>query len=173
MEFLTEYILGWSLPALLCLIAGLTLLIIEMFTPGMGVSGILGLVALIAAIVLRADSFASMMVTLALIIVIVFAAGFVVFRSFKKGAISRSAIVLKETINKNSSAISDLDKSELVGLEGECLNTLRPSGNALFGDKKLDVVSEGEFITKGSRVKIERIEGLRIVVKKVEENESM
>lgn len=35
MDPVMDYIMGWSLPALLCLIAGLILMVYEMFTPGM------------------------------------------------------------------------------------------------------------------------------------------
>jgi len=44
---------------------------------------------------------------------------------------------------------------------------LRPSGIVNFDGIKLDVVSEGEFIQPGSKVKIIKVEGRRIVVKKI------
>ena len=59
MDGFLAYIVGWSLPALVCLLVGLGLMIFEMFTPGMGLPGILGAGALIAAVVLRADTLAS------------------------------------------------------------------------------------------------------------------
>ena len=42
MDPVMDYIMGWSTPALICLIAGLILMVCEMFTPGMGIPGILG-----------------------------------------------------------------------------------------------------------------------------------
>ena len=36
MDPVMDYIMGWSTPALICLIAGLILMVCEMFTPGMG-----------------------------------------------------------------------------------------------------------------------------------------
>ena len=88
MDGFLAYIVGWSLPALMCLLVGLGLLIFEMFTPGMGIPGLLGVAALVAAIVLRADTLASALITLALILVILGIAAFFVYRSFQKGAIS-------------------------------------------------------------------------------------
>ena len=167
MDGFLAYIVGWSLPALVCLLVGLGLMIFEMFTPGMGLPGILGACALIAAVVLRADTLASALITLALIIVILAIAASFVYRSFQKGAISRSPIVLNDSIEEKSTSLSDASAQELIGLEGECLTALRPSGNADFGGRRLDVVSAGEFIEKGSRVRIESVEGLRILVKKV------
>lgn len=167
MDGFLAYIVGWSLPAIMCLLVGLGLLIFEMFTPGMGLPGILGICALLAAVVLRADSLANMLITLAIILVILGVTAVFVYRSFQKGAISRSAIVLNDAILENSTSLSDESAQELIGLEGECLTALRPSGNADFDGRRLDVVSAGEFIEKGSRVRITHVEGLRILVKKV------
>ena len=106
MDGFLAYIVGWSLPALVCLLVGLGLMIFEMFTPGMGLPGILGAGALIAAVVLRADTLASALITLALIIVILAIAAFFVYRSFQKGAISRSPIVLNDSIEEKSTSLS-------------------------------------------------------------------
>ena len=42
-----EYLLGWQLPAIVCLVVGILLMTYEMFTPGMGVPGALGALFLI------------------------------------------------------------------------------------------------------------------------------
>ncbi|MBI3009060.1 MAG: NfeD family protein, partial [Candidatus Omnitrophica bacterium] len=44
---------------------------------------------------------------------------------------------------------------------------LRPSGRAVFGDKILDVITEGDFIETEKEVRIIRVDGNRIVVSKV------
>ncbi|MDR0841596.1 MAG: hypothetical protein LBN26_09505 [Christensenellaceae bacterium] len=163
----SQYLLGWNFPALLCLIIGLLLMVYEMFTPGMGIPGALGGILLLAAVVLRADSFATALITLLLILIPLIVAAAIIFRSFSTGALSRSPIVLKDSINVGSSSLGDADMQKLIGREGTCMCTLRPSGNADFDGQKLDVVSSGEFIPKGARVRIERVEGLRILVKRI------
>ncbi len=55
----------------------------------------------------------------------------------------------------------------LVGGTGETLTELRPSGKGRFGDQTLDIVSEGEFIEKGTKVRIVAQEGARLVVEEV------
>ncbi|HWQ58851.1 MAG TPA: NfeD family protein [Clostridia bacterium] len=167
MDYLMQYIMGWSVPALICLILGLLLLVYEMFVPGMGVPGILGFILLIAAVVLRADSFASGAITLAIILVLLGGAGFFIFRSLKKGVLSRSPLILKESIEEKSTPLSNDDMQSLVGLEGVALTALRPSGNAMIGEKRLDVVTEGEFVAKGAKIVVIRVEGLRVLVKPV------
>ncbi|MEA5058539.1 MAG: hypothetical protein EOM66_02455 [Clostridia bacterium] len=162
---IAEYLMGWHLPAIICLIVGLLLMVYEMFTPGMGFPGLLGAIALLAAVVLRADSLQTAAITMLLILIPLILAAVIIFRSFSKGALSRSPIVLKESIESESTSLSDADMKKLVGREGVSLSTLRPSGMADFDGLRLDVVSSGEFIPKGARVRIERVEGLRILVK--------
>lgn len=54
-----------------------------------------------------------------------------------------------------------------LGKEGTALSVLRPSGVANFDGIKLDVVSQGDFILKGTKVKIIKVEGRRIVVSEI------
>jgi membrane-bound serine protease (ClpP class) len=48
---------------------------------------------------------------------------------------------------------------------GEALSLLRPAGKARFGDAVVDVVAQGEYISKGSKIKITEIHGNRVVVR--------
>ena len=50
------------------------------------------------------------------------------------------------------------------GSEGETLTLLRPAGTARFGDRRIDVVSDGGFVAPGTRVRVLRVEGIRVVV---------
>lgn len=56
-----------------------------------------------------------------------------------------------------------------VGKIGTALTDLRPSGLAGFGEDRLDVVADGQFVEKGRQVKVLRDEGIRLVVEPVEE----
>lgn len=165
----SSYFLGWSIPAIACLVAGLALIICEMFMPGFSLPGILGVIALVFAVIFRAQTgpVEAVIITIALILVFLLVSGFIIFRSLKKGKLSRSPIVLNESITENATAANNEDMQSFVGKEGICLNTLRPSGNADFDGVKLDVLSEGEFIKAGSKVRVVRVEGLKILVKEV------
>lgn len=55
-----------------------------------------------------------------------------------------------------------------IGLAGEAVTELRPSGTARFGDHHIDVVSVGPFINAGQPVKIVEVHGNRIVVDEVD-----
>jgi len=56
---------------------------------------------------------------------------------------------------------------DLVGQEGVALTQLRPVGVARFGNKKVDVVSEGEVIDAGSRVRVIEVKSNRVMVRAV------
>jgi membrane-bound serine protease (ClpP class) len=56
---------------------------------------------------------------------------------------------------------------ELLGAVGTTTTSLRPAGVVRFGDKFVDVVSDGGFIPAGTRVQVITVEGTRIVVKEV------
>jgi membrane-bound ClpP family serine protease len=57
--------------------------------------------------------------------------------------------------------------AELLGAIGTSSTALRPAGVVRFGDKFVDVVSDGGFIPSGLRVQVIAVEGTRIVVKEV------
>ena len=44
MDFMSAYLAGWSVLSLMCLIIGLGLMIAEMFTPGLGLMGMFGII---------------------------------------------------------------------------------------------------------------------------------
>ncbi|HEV3029325.1 MAG TPA: NfeD family protein [Planctomycetota bacterium] len=71
---------------------------------------------------------------------------------------------LQTTLQGNSFA---QNYDGLLGKEGQAQTILRPAGIALIEGKKVDVVTAGENVEKGSRVKVTKVEGNRIVVRSV------
>lgn len=59
------------------------------------------------------------------------------------------------------------DYSGYQGKEGQAHTDLRPAGIVIVDGRKIDVVTSGESIPKGRRVRVELIEGNRIVVKAI------
>jgi hypothetical protein len=64
--------------------------------------------------------------------------------------------------------VPQIDRVELLGASGTALTDLRPAGVARFGSDRVDVVSEGDFISVGSRLTVLRVEGSRVTVRKTE-----
>ena len=62
---------------------------------------------------------------------------------------------------------SDEVVPERLGWTGEALTDLRPAGKALFNGESLDVVADGDFISKGSRIRVTDEDGMKIVVREI------
>jgi membrane-bound serine protease (ClpP class) len=56
-----------------------------------------------------------------------------------------------------------------VGQQGEAMSRLRPAGKAKFAEAIVDVVTEGAFIDKGTKVTIIEVTGNRVVVRAAEQ----
>ena len=54
-----------------------------------------------------------------------------------------------------------------VGMIGTTASSLRPTGKAMFGDKYVDVVSDGAYIDHGTKIEVIRLAGNRIIVRSV------
>jgi membrane-bound serine protease (ClpP class) len=50
-----------------------------------------------------------------------------------------------------------------MGKEGVASSYLRPTGTALFDSRRIDVITEGEFIASGTRIKVVHIEANRVI----------
>jgi membrane-bound serine protease (ClpP class) len=55
---------------------------------------------------------------------------------------------------------------DLAGASGTAHTDLRPGGTAMISGRKVDVVAEGGYIEKDTRVRVVRIEGTKVVVRK-------
>ena len=53
----------------------------------------------------------------------------------------------------------------LVGQVGVALTPLRPAGRAEFGDRLVDVVTEGGFVERGTSVEAVAVQGRQVTVK--------
>lgn len=70
------------------------------------------------------------------------------------------------TSGENSHHILNPNAS-LIGEKGSAISVLRPSGKAQFGDRMVDVVSEGPFIDPGKPIQVIEVNGNRVVVREV------
>ncbi len=79
-----------------------------------------------------------------------------------------SRLVLRSATSRDQGyASSDPGLEALVGQQGEALCDLRPSGRARIQAHTVDVVSEGGYVQRGTRVEVLRVEGSRVVVQAV------
>ena len=178
--FGSNVILGLAgLEDLLLFAAGILFLGIEtLVIPGFGVFGILGIVGLLGGVYMSmlgslpgpeeiSRSGAVLASTMVLIVVMLWA---MIKYLPKSVRLYRSGIFLGTQEDRSKGYESAKTREDLVGLEGVSLTDLRPSGFAIFGQEKLDVVSESEFIEEGTSVRIVSAEGSRHVVRTISEN---
>lgn len=163
-----EFIVS-NLSIIICLAAGLGLLVVEMFVPGFGVPGISGIALLIASVVLMWLK-AGALAAVGLVVIIMALAAILLSVSLKSaanGRLSRSRFILKDRESAEEGYTAASDMNIFVGCEGEARTVLRPSGIVEFDGVRLNVVSDGEFVAQGVRVKVVRVDGNRIVVHSV------
>ncbi|MBE3573864.1 MAG: nodulation protein NfeD [Firmicutes bacterium] len=156
---------GWESIALF--VAGLILLAIEVFAiPGFGVTGVLGLAAMFTGIFLAFASARQAAVAIATAIGTTLVAGYLMFRYFGRiKALQRLVLSTRQEHAAGYSALPDL--ASLEGQEGVALTILRPAGTAEIAGRRVDVLTEGDFAQAGDRIRVIRVEGNRVVVRKV------
>jgi membrane-bound serine protease (ClpP class) len=145
-------------------VAGLLLLFLEMFLPGL-VAGIVGAGLLTASVIMAYSDLGSEAGNVALLIAASASAGLWWWwaNHFQRTRFGR-AMTLTSSI-EGSSTMGGLD--QLTGQIGEAATPLRPSGTVLVGGKRVDAVTDGEFIEVGSPIRVVRAQGMGIVVRQV------
>jgi membrane-bound ClpP family serine protease len=150
--------------AIILFIAGFILIGIEMAIPGFSVPGVSGIICLVVAIFLVSDSFVEGAV-IALIILALLGIMFAIILSLLSKAKLKSPIILKDEQNKEKGFISSTDLRYLLGKQGVAVTDLRPSGTGDFDGIEFDVISEGKYITKDTKLVIYKVQGSKLIVK--------
>ena len=154
-----------------CLILGIILCIIEIFTPGLGIFGLLGAILVVIGIIFRmvfGGSLSQLFIMVFAISFVIIIAFMIMIRSARYGWLSRSPIILNATaLSREQLAKEDKENARLLGKEGIVKAECRPAGKIEIEEEIYDVVSEGEFITNGTVVRVVAIEGNKITVKRV------
>jgi membrane-bound serine protease (ClpP class) len=78
-------------------------------------------------------------------------------------------MVLNDSLNTESGYVSNQNRYELIGKQGKTTTPLRPSGTVLIDEEYVDVVTEGGYLDKDVLVNIIKVEGSRVVVRKLTE----
>jgi membrane-bound serine protease (ClpP class) len=145
------------------IVTGLLLLFLEFLLPGF-VAGTVGIVCLIAAVVVGYREYGAPTGHYILFgVLVALGAGMVLWLRFFPGSRMAQPFV-------STSQVGDIrtERPELVGQIGVAHTTLRPSGTAIIGGKRVDVVTDGVLIERGTPIKVIAVEGLRVVVRPTE-----
>lgn len=143
----------------LLLLAAIALILIEiLIIPGVGITGISGLVLMAGAIVIayNIDPMTGH-ITLAATIIASIGLIFLSIRSKTWEKMSQNDEI-KGRVDQHTEKVK-------VGEQGIAISRLNPIGNVEFKDERFEASSIGEFIDAGSRIEIINIEGNKITVK--------
>jgi membrane-bound ClpP family serine protease len=160
--FLTQMSI-WSI---LCFLGGFALVIFEMFVPGFGLPGIIGVILLFLGVVVTADTLIEATVMIILILAFLGVLLSVILHSATKGRLSKT-LILNDSLKRESGFSGTEELAYFLGKEGISTTILRPSGTCDFDGVRLDVITQGEFLPRNTKVKIIKVEGRRIVVQKI------
>ena len=163
---LHSYSTGLSIFVLLLFIGGLALIGLEMFVPG-GIVGTVGIITVVYAIIYvnKSTYYIAFILVVSLILAVIL---YYVNRNvFHKKLMFLDRLVLNDSISTENGYVASESRVELVGKKLKAYTDLRPAGVAILDNEKLDVVTDGDFIEKGNGIVIVRVEGMRIVVKKI------
>ena len=163
-----EFFSGISLWSLVLLVAGIGFLIGEIFHPGFGLPGVLGLVCLGLDILISAQTLAQGLLMTAIAAVIVLVIFLIGASLISRGKLPKKLVLSDENGSVEGFVSGDGDGAA-PGQTGRAVTVLRPAGIAEIGGKRLDVVTQGEFIPEGSSLRVEAVEGSRIVVTAAQE----
>ena len=156
-----------AVPCILCILFGIVMFIVEMFTPGFGVAGGLGIASFAAIIVMQflANSLTAALIVTAVLVLLLAIIVVLFIRSFQKGALSRSRIVNNTSVEGESSPVVKEKGMSLVGKTGTAVTALRPAGIAEIDGVRMNVSTYGNFIDPGKEVVVAAVEGLNVFVK--------
>lgn len=147
-------------------ILGVVLLLIEVFLiPGFGLAGISGIILIFVSIFFTLGGGEKALYSIGVVAVILLILFIILLVLFPKIPIWKK-LGLKEKLETEKGYTSYTKIDELIGKEGVVTTTLRPAGTIEIDGKKYDALSLGEFIEKGEKIKVIKVEGGKIIVEK-------
>jgi membrane-bound serine protease (ClpP class) len=178
--FFNQYLVGLAnYTELLILVAGALLLAFEWFVlPGFGIAGIAGILCIAAGLLLSMQDFVIPDPNLpwekALLIdnllrILGAALGAFVFAGLTlRYVLPRLSRIMEGPYLEATLADAHVDRLEKTALSagrtGTAISSLRPSGKAMIDSRRCDVVTQGEFLEKGTPIRVISATGARIVV---------
>jgi membrane-bound serine protease (ClpP class) len=156
--------------AVLLLALGLGLIVAEIFFPSLGLLSVLATGAIVAAVVMAFQESNAMGVRFLIAIAVLVPATIVTgFKLFPRSPLGKRMVVSGPSFAATSG--SDPRAAELLGKQGTVETDCRPAGMARLDGRRVDVVTRGEYIDAGVRVRVVDVQGNRVVVARAESSE--
>lgn len=155
---------------LLLALVGVAFICLEMILPGM-ILGIAGFIILIASLVLTftTEDLYGMGTSSRLLVAALISLGALILigvwmKYFDRTGLGRKLVLAPAIDHK----LGHSDPAALLNAEGTAKTDLRPAGRAtITGQKRsVDVIAEGGLIEAGTEIRVVKVEGSKVVVRK-------
>ncbi len=167
-----------SIIDILLFLIGLGLIAVELFViPGFGIAGISGIILVIASLfmaltgtmpVFDFDIVSTAIIQLAVALLAAIVQILLLAKFLPKSSIF-SKLVLSTSETSETGFVAYPSEKELLGMEGIALTDLRPAGSVEINGRRVDVVADWDYIEKGKKIKVIKVEGIKVVVQQVKE----
>ncbi|MCF8136958.1 MAG: serine protease [Desulfotignum sp.] len=147
-------------------VLGLMVIVVEIFVPSLGILAVTaaGILFYSLYLVFTTISFTAGMMFLGVDILMI---PVMMVLGFK--ALGASSLSLHKKLSSKEGVSSQApDLVTWKGKKGEAITDLRPSGTVMIEGKRLDAVTDGEYVDAGTSVVVTLVSGNRIVVDKNE-----
>lgn len=166
---------------ILIFVIGIVLLLLEIFViPGFGVAGVAGIICILTGLILSLvnnnlfhlpggimEAIGPVMFRVTMTLLIGFTILYFVGGSIFNFPLFNQMVLTSEQKSDDGFSIKQQAQTELIGKEGIAITDLRPSGKIEIDDNIYDSIADAEFISKGERVVVTKVEGYSIKIKKV------
>lgn len=147
-------------------VLGLVVIVVEIFVPSLGILAVTsaGILFYSLYLVFTTISFTAGMMFLG---VDIFLIPVILILGFK--ALGASPLSLHKKLSRQEGVSSQAP--DLISWKGKCgkaITDLRPSGTVMIEGKRLDAVTDGEYVDAGTPIVVTLVSGNRIVVDKIE-----
>ncbi|MCX5637069.1 MAG: hypothetical protein NTX52_05160 [Planctomycetota bacterium] len=155
---------------IILLAIGFILIFLEIFViPSFGPIGIIGGLLMLAGIIIAGykEGVQSALIYGGITFVVSLILCAVGFWLIQKTNIGKSLILYTSEHRDQGFSSSSDDLQNLMGKTGTVITPLRPAGTIVMDKNRIDVLAQGEFISKGSVVEVVKVEGSKIIVREV------
>jgi membrane-bound serine protease (ClpP class) len=167
---------GWE--SVILFVIGMLLIMFEIFgAPGTVIPGIVGTVLVLGSVVWAmvdqwpgqpgwptGDSLERPLFNLVLGTAGAAVAAAILAKYLPKTSLYRRLVLSAASADGPAVTVPIVNLELKIGDVGVAATTLRPAGKAAFGGEVHDVVTAGDFITRGTSVRVVSVDGMRVVV---------
>ena len=151
-------------------IIGYIAIIAEFFIPAGGFVGLVGVGSIAGGIILVYRNYGNRLGLVFLVTALILTPVLMVlyFKYFPGSFVGRRLILFKDQKKEQGFTAHTISVYEkLEGKEGTSLTPLRPAGTVLIDNRRYSVVTSGEFIETGRKIKVLKVEGGKMIVEKL------